>query len=197
MPLVQMPPIPEKGISPWASSLCFTGHRPEKLPKNAALDALLQTLYFHIDNTIKLGFTHFYTGLADGIDYYAAAYLFHLREQNPAITVIGVQPCLDYKEFFQHNGYDMCHLEEMLANVDQLIVLPGNRFDKGIFLKRNRYMVDHCSGIIAVCTEGRSGSMQTYRYAVRSGLAYCRIMPTAAGPPFPKPTAWQTELHGM
>lgn len=197
MPMVQTPLIPERGISPWASSLCFTGHRPEKLPTGAALDALLRTLYFHINNAVKIGFTHFYTGLADGIDYYAADYLFRLREQNPSLTVIGIQPCSDYREFFQHSGYSLQHLDEMLDGIDKLIVLPGTRSEKGIFLKRNRYMVDHCSGIIAVCTNGRSGSMQTYRYAVKNGLAYCHISPTVPGPPFPKPDAWQTELYGM
>lgn len=197
MPMVKMPSIPERELSPWASSLCFTGHRPEKLPTGAALDALLQTLYYYIDNAVKIGFTHFYTGLADGVDYYAADYLFHLREQNPAITVIGMQPCRDYRDFFQNRGYSLRHLDEMLDNVDQLVVLPGTYSERGIFLKRNCSMVDRCSGIIAVCADGRSGSMQTYRYAVKNGLAYCRILPTVPEPPFPEPAAWPAELYGM
>ncbi len=197
MPLVQMPLASGEYISPWANSLCFTGHRPEKLPTGAALDALLQTLYFYIDNAVKLGFTYFYTGLADGIDYYAAAYLFRLRKQNPAISIVGIQPCSDYRLFFQCSGYDLHHLDEMLEKVNKLVILPGTRFQKGIFLKRNCFMVDHCSGIIAVCADGRSGSMQTYRYAIKNGLAYCRIAPTAPGPPFPKPDAWQIEQYGM
>lgn len=179
--------------------LCFTGHRPEKLPKGQALQMLTDTLHHYIDLAIEKGFTHFMTGLADGVDYLAAEYLFRLRENNPQICVMGVQPCEDYKEFFGTRGYSMPRLEYMLRNVNGLIILPGSYRSRKAFQIRNYYMVDRSAAIIAVCGNGRSGSMQTFRYAQRQGLGYCRILPDAEQSPYtaPTPEAWKVERFGF
>lgn len=182
--------------TPWESSLCFTGHRPEKLPQGAVLTALTRTLCYYIDHAIQLGFTYFYTGLADGIDYMAAAYLFRLREQNPSLKVIGVQPCSDYPALYRDMGYDTEHLECMLRHADSVHVMPYKRYEKCIFQKRNCYMVEHASGIIAVCSDRHSGSMQTLRYAQKQGLACCHIFPEAQYP-YPGPGEWPVELDGF
>ncbi|MBR3631052.1 MAG: hypothetical protein IKN55_11365, partial [Oscillospiraceae bacterium] len=73
MPETQLPLLTPDEFSVWERSLCFTGHRPDKLPKGEALDALLAALKFRISRIVNnSGFDRFYVGLADGIDYYAA-----------------------------------------------------------------------------------------------------------------------------
>ncbi len=178
---------------PRERALCFTGHRPEKLPQGEALTHLLNMLHLCIEVAVKKGYTHFYTGLADGIDYYAAEHLFRLRETDPAIVVIGVQPCTDYREFFRVRGYSMPRLEYMLANADALVTLPGSYRNSGIFGARNRYMVDHSAAILAVCSKGRSGSMQTYHYAEKQQLARCRICLEQPR----QPVGWEVERYGF
>ncbi len=173
--------------------LFFTGHRPEKLPRGERLAQLTAMLHEHIDIAVLLGYTHFYTGLADGIDYFAAEYLFQLRQRDSAVTVIGVQPCQDYREFFRRRGYSMPRLEYMLANVDALVTLPGSYRDARVFLHRNSYMADRSAAVIAVCGDGRSGSMHAFRYAQRRHLSYCRIClerERAEG-------GWETERCGL
>lgn len=192
--MAQMPLLNDK--TPWTQTLCFTGHRPEKLPKGEELAALTRTLHYYIDRAVNLGFTHFFTGLADGVDYLAAAYLFRLREQRPDLKVIGAQPCREYRELFRDMHYNMEHLEYMLQNADSIHVLPNSRDNRTAFLKRNCYMVEHSSGIIAVCADGRSGSMHTFNYAKKEGLAYCRIFPRAKAP-YPSPEEWPVELEGF
>lgn len=194
--MAQIPLLPEPDDNPWEYTLCFTGHRPERLPQNEALAALARTLHYYIGYAVQLGFTHFYTGLADGIDYLAAAYLFRLRETNPALHIIGVQPCTDYREFFRIRGYSLMRLDYMLRNADSIHVMPHSWRDKDAFRQRNCYMVDHSSCIIAVCEDGRSGSMQTFRYAQAQGLAYCRIKPYWKAP-YPSPDAWFAERSGF
>ncbi len=154
-------------------ALCFTGHRPEKLPTGRLLTLLVETLHYHIDDIIARGFRCFYVGLADGVDYYAAEYLFSLRRQYPDIRVVGVQPCEDYEEFFLRRGYSFIRLRYMLGSIDKLVVLPGTYRDSQSFLRRNRYMVDRSRALIAVCGAGRSGSQSTLTYAKAQGLA-CR-----------------------
>lgn len=182
---------------PIENSLCFTGHRPEKLPQGALLTGLIETLQFYIRHAIQLGYTHYLTGMADGIDYLAAAYLFRLRNEYPSIRVIGIQPCMDYESFFRRRGYSLRHLYEMQQQVDQHIILSGSSWDKGIFLRRNRFMVDHTSGIIAVCGKGRSGSLHTLHYAQQLNQAYCHIFPEPPAGTIPAPEEWPAERSGF
>lgn len=159
-----------------ARSLCFTGHRPERLPRGDQYQLMLDTMHRCIDDAVRKGYTTFYTGLADGIDYLAAEYLFRLRMSHPQLRIIGVQPCEDYYDFYCRRGYDTGHLDLMTAIADRIIILPGRSYDSQCFLRRNCYMVDHSAAIIAVCAEnGRSGSMQAFRYAVKKDLALCRV----------------------
>ena len=183
---------------PREKALCFTGHRPEKLPQGKALDGLLRTLHYYICQSIEIGYTHFLTGLADGVDYYASDILFWLRRQYPQIRVIGVQPCdRQYEAFFSRCGYSLEHLRIMRENVDRLIVLPGVPWERGVFHRRNRLMVEHSSAIIAVCRDGRSGSMQTYHYARQFNLNFCRIYPDPPPGRIPEPTEWYVERSGL
>lgn len=185
-------------LIPWESTLCFTGHRPEKLPEGAVLRGLQQTIYYAIRRAVAQGYTHFLTGMADGVDYIAAYYLFHLRMKNPALRVIGVQPCSkDYDSFFRANGYSVPHLRLMQQNVDELVVLPGSAWNRRVYARRNRVMVEHASGIIAVCRDGRSGSMMTYQYARQHGLAYYRIYPDLPDGSIPSPQDWPAECSGF
>ncbi len=181
--------------------LCFTGHRPEKLPTGQILRILTDTLHYYIDDAVDRGYTCFYTGLADGIDYYAAEYLFTLRKTRPGLHIVGVQPCEDYRDFFRQRRYSCARLEFMLHCVDKLVVLPGSFRDHGAFFRRNQYMVDRSQAIIAVCSGGRSGSMQTLNYAKRSGLAYRQIL-VGEDPDHPsylmmRPETWPMRQRGF
>ncbi|MBQ4464868.1 MAG: DUF1273 family protein [Oscillospiraceae bacterium] len=198
--MAQNPLYPQAAPEPETreNALCFSGHRPERLPQGAVLAGLLDTLHYYICAAVEQGYTRFYTGLADGIDYYAADILFGLRVHDPRIRVIGIQPCrFGYDKFFHSRGYSVTHLRLMQENVDELIVLPGSAFDRGIFQRRNRALVDHSSAIIAVCSEGRSGSLQTYHYAQQQGLSFCRIFPELPDGQIPSPELWPVERCGI
>lgn len=183
---------------PWESTLCFTGHRPDKLPDGAVLHGLNLTIYYYIRRAIERGYTTFLTGMADGIDFTAAYYALHLRRTNPILRVIGIQPCSrGYEEYFRRSGYSVPHLRLLQQNVDGLVTLSGAAWDPKVYYRRNRLLVDHASGILAVCDDGRSGSMMTYQYARQKGLAYCRIYPQPAEPEIPVPENWPAERDGL
>lgn len=179
------------------NALCITGHRPEKLPGGKKLECLKKTLYYYLEYAVKQGYTHFFDGLADGIDFYAAEYLFRLRETNPELYVIGVQPSEDYEAFFRKAGYDLERLHIMQQNVDRLVVLPQKSWMRGAFLRRNSFMVDHCMAVLAVCSGASSGSLFTFRHGIKQGLAGCRISPIPPGGGLPEPSDWQVERIGF
>ena len=183
---------------PWERSLCITGHRPEKLPEGIYLKALEKVLCHYLDYAILTGFTHFYIGMAEGIDYLSAMHLFKLRRNNPEIHVIGVQPCTDYETFFEVMHYNLSHLYQMQEQADELILLSDSWKQKGAFLRRNSLMVERSSAILAVCRcSVHSGSMYTLQYAKRLGLAYCWIHSDYL-PELPaKPEKWAVERCGF
>ena len=180
-------------------TLCFTGHRPDKLPEGKRLAGLIQTLYYYIDSVLERGYVCFLDGMADGIDYLAAEYLFRKKAEFPDIRIIGVQPCRNYEDFFRDRQYSMTHLNFMKAHFDALICLEGEyhrysgRKNDMLFLARNHFLVDHSSAVIAVCSMERSGSFQTVSYAKQKNLSICRI---EANPQLfysPKPEQWPVE----
>ena len=184
---------------PPAQTLCFTGHRPEKLPQGKTLAALLASLYYHIDSAVAQGYCYFLDGMADGIDYYAADYLLRKRQTRPELCIIGVQPCRNYQDFFQQRHYDMQHLLQMQESFDEIICLEGT-YQKyagfqnhTLFWNRNRFLVDHASRLIAVCSLERSGSKQTYDYAKEKHLAVCRIEANPNLLYLPGPEQWPAE----
>ena len=179
------------------NALCITGHRPEKLPGGKKLESLRETLYYYLDYAVAQGYTYFFDGLADGIDFYAAEYLFRLRETNPALYVIGVQPAEDYETFFQKAGYSLERLHFLQQHVDRLIILPQKSWMRGAFLRRNSFMIDHCMAVLAVCSADSSGSLFTYRYGIKRGLAGCRITPVLPGGTLAEPSDWQVERIGF
>ena len=177
---------------PKEQTLCITGHRPEKLMEEK-LNLLKQAIYSRLDDKIAQGYQYFLDGLADGIDYIVAEYLFQLREKNSNIKIIGVQPCDDYENFFKSRGYNLEHLYYMKQSVDILIQLSGSYEEKDIFLNRNKFMVNHASAVLAVCSRVRSGAMQTLNYAKKQGLAWCRLEPAPNLLYTPEPELWPAE----
>lgn len=184
---------------PREQTLCFTGHRPDKLPQNQQLSALLDTLYYYIDEAIRQGYQLFLDGMADGIDYFAAEYLFRKRSQFPAVRVVGIQPCTNYEAFFQDRHYDLNHLHYMQQMFDAVLCLNGeyhkgySRKNDALFRNRNCFLVDHANALIAVCSLERSGSKQTFDYAKSQKRSVCRIEANPNLLYTPKPEQWPVE----
>lgn len=154
---------------PMEQTVCFTGHRPDKLPQQKPFDLLLEIMRHHIELEIQHGAKYFLTGLADGVDYLAARLVHSLKHLYPHIVLIGVQPCPDYVSRFPATGGDPKHLQEMLAILDELVVLPEPFDGRYTYYRRNYFMVDNASRLIGVLGTTRSGSGQTLNYARRMG----------------------------
>lgn len=183
---------------PKEQRLCFTGHRPEKLPKGRGYESLLETLYYYIDRAVERGYRLFLDGMADGIDFHAAEYLIRKRKEMQDIRIIGVQPFENYEEFFRSHDYDPEHLRLMRESFDEVIVMKGkyelcSKNSRKFFYKRNQFLVDHASAMIAVCSLGRSGSKQTLDYALKKKLAVCRIEANPGLLYTPNPDQWPVE----
>lgn len=165
---------------PRAQSVCFTGHRPAKLPVNFPRGMLYSMLYAEICAAVSDGFTVFYTGIAPGIDLLAGAAVAELKQTDPRLRLICASPYPAFCSGSYHNR-EKPLLEQVLAASDETVNVCRH-FTNGCFRLRNRYMVDHSARLIGVMTCPQSGSAQTIRMASESGLDLRVLDLTAAEP---------------
>ena len=152
---------------------CFTGHRPDKLPWGTDETAenclmLKREIEQALARAYDEGFRHFICGMARGADLYFAEAVLALRGRYPDITVEAARPCETQADAWpeeERRRYgdilDRCNFETLVQHT----------YDRGCMMRRNRYMVDRSSRIIAVY-DGvpKGGTAQTLAYAVRRGL---------------------------
>lgn len=84
-------------------SCAFTGHRPNKLPwrydeTDSGCVALRSVLAEQIGLLAEAGATQFLSGMAEGVDTWAALSVLKLREKNPAIKLHCILPCISQAE---------------------------------------------------------------------------------------------------
>ena len=153
-------------------TVCFSGHRPEKLPLNGDSGAnviryLKSILYKEVLDSIAAGYDRFITGLARGVDLWAGEILMELKAQGEKISIIAVKPYKTHGDNF--SGEEKFSLGRLLSNADEVVCL-SDEYRKGCLQRRNEYMVDRSGKLIAVVSDYRSGTGATIRYAEKQGI---------------------------
>lgn len=151
---------------------CFSGHRPEKLTQNGNVNSpqirrLVSMLYLEIENAIKEGYTNFITGMARGIDLWAAGYVYEKRVKNPDIKLICAIPYRDQGKKLRNA--EKWEYDNIVASADKVYIME-NEYTRNCMQKRNRFMVNNSSKVIAVVDNYRSGTGQTINYALSRGI---------------------------
>lgn len=155
------------------TTCCFSGHRPPRLPwGNDETDprclALKARLAQVLEDAWAQGYRHFLCGMAQGTDLYFCQAVVDLRTRHPGVTLEAAVPFAGqadrWPEADQHRRLallDQCDLETMVQHT----------YTPGCMGRRNRYMVDRSSLLIAVY-DGvpQGGTMNTLAYAMRKGL---------------------------
>lgn len=151
-------------------SVCFSGHRPKKLlqnytDKNKFYNDLINTLQDQIMDTIKSGYTHFYSGMAQGTDLIASDIIIKLKNQNCNIHHHAVYPFATQSN--SYSPYWKNLFMKVLTNSDSNTVL-NKSYVKGCYHQRNKYLIDNSSILIAVFDgDYKSGTGQTIKYALK------------------------------
>ena len=155
-----------------AETVAFTGKRPQNLPwgfdeRDGRCVCLKQRLDAAIADAIGAGYTHFITGMALGVDIWAAEAVLARRKSNRALTLEAALPCPTQAQ--RWNAADQRRYEAILRQRDTVTCISP-RYVPGCMQARNRYMVDHCQRLIAIA-DGRSGGTgQTLFYAAHKAV---------------------------
>lgn len=144
---------------------CFTGHRPEKLNCNEA--AIKVKLSHAIDKAIQDGFVTFISGMARGVDIWAAELLLERRAATPSLHLICALPYSGFEQRWSPQW--QTRYQAILQHAD-LIKTICPLYSMAAFQQRNEWMVDHSSRLIAIYNGSPGGTRNTIEYAKRKKL---------------------------
>lgn len=160
---------------------CFTGYRPQKFGfPLIETDENYRTMYCRLvaainDRILDGGCTVFYTGMAAGFDIIAGEYVELITRRNKNIRLIAAVP---YKG--QESGWNdewQQRYRELLSRCCEVIYV-SEKYDRNVFSKRNRFMVDRSQSIITYYDGKPGGTGNTLRYAKEKGLYTVNIYDT-------------------
>lgn len=153
-------------------SCCFTGHRPTKLPwrydeNDPRCTALKLRIRHAVEVAYEQGYRHFICGMAQGCDFYFCESVLEMRKKYPDITVEAALPCptqADRWPEIQQERY------RVLVSACDFETMVSSQYTSSCMQRRDRYMVDHSSLLIAAFDGSAGGTRYTVEYAMRRGI---------------------------
>ena len=134
---------------------CFTGHR--HIPVDQ-LTMVREKLKEEVLMAISHGYTHFISGFAAGADLLFAEIVVDLKRKHP----ITLEAAIPYPKRMKTTNKAF----QSLIGYCDVVKIHSDHYCRECYRKRNRYMVDQSSLVIAVY-DGRleGGTAATLRYA--------------------------------
>lgn len=163
---------------------CFTGHRPKTFPwKKNESDPhciwLKTRILEEVENAVAAGFRRFMAGGAQGVDMWCAEAVIKVKNKYPEknIKLVLAIPFLKYAGYFSED--EKRRLTKIIDESDERILTSAENDTSSAvakYYRRNEYMVDNSSRVIAVYEDGKSikgGTRYTIEYAKKQG---CEII---------------------
>ena len=158
------------------TACCFTGHRKRDLPfcgdlTKQGMKNLVSTVHLKCVEAYERGIRTFIAGMAEGADLMCGSVIMDMKGDSryKDIRLICVLPYPEQRKELRSAPDRYIH-SLMLESADA-VTITGEIADPGRYRKRNQYMVDHSSALIAVYREKQcgSGTLQTINMARRAG----------------------------
>ena len=163
----------KKSFSIERSKTCaFTGHRPEKIYGKEAY--VISELRKEILAAVEDGYTIFISGGSRGVDLWAADVVLELQRENKDIHLVCAIPFPGFDDRWPMDWKK--HLQLVMKKADHIRIIE-QAYSPGAYQKRNEFMCDNASRIIAVCDGRASGTRNTIEYAYACGIPVRLIEP--------------------
>ncbi len=162
-----------------SKSVAFTGHRPCHFPfgydeYHPACLQLKERLRAEIGALFAQGYTHFLSGMALGVDTWAAELVLELQKTCPVIRLTAVIPFSGQESRWPDGAKD--RYQRILSEATATVVIePG--YTRHCMFTRNRYLVDHADLLIAVYDGSAGGTRYTVDYARKQNIPVRLIDP--------------------
>lgn len=141
---------------------CFTGHR-----NIADKPAIARRILAAIDTLYGKGITDFISGMAAGFDILAARQVISFKENHGGVRLICAIPSRDQTVLWDEGS--MIAYKSILDIADETVA-TGQWSMRDTMLRRDRFMVDNSSNVIAYLNKNSGGTFYTVNYARDQGL---------------------------
>lgn len=145
---------------------CFTGHRPEKLHDPESV--IIVGLEREIRAAVADGFQTFISGMARGVDIWAAEIVLRIRGEGEPIHLIAASPYEGFERSWSADWQKRYH--KIIAAAD-LVRYISPSYDRSCFQRHNEWMVDRSARLIAVFNGEAGGTKNTIDYATKKGIS--------------------------
>jgi uncharacterized phage-like protein YoqJ len=160
--------------------VAITGHRPEKIKDFAWVEKTLAEVLLELEPQFII------QGMAAGVDLLAAE-----------IAYANDIPYIAARPWATHTGREGSKYPWTLENAAAVVTVDPAVTYAGpwVYQKRNEYMVDHATVVVAVWDGSASGTKNCVTYANRNGVPVVRINPVkkTVEYPAPEPEATKTD----
>ena len=150
--------------------VCFTGHRPEKLKRDEK--SIMNDLEKEIRKAVADGLNVFITGMARGVDIWAAQIVLKLRDEGCNVRLICACP---YEGFERKWSQEWQKSYRDILTAADFVKYVCNGYGPACFQIRNEWMVNHSAKVIAVFNGENGGTKNTMDYAMKVGVPVVRI----------------------
>ena len=149
-------------------TVAFTGHRSYRAQADDELRAVVRDL-------VGQGFTRFLCGMAWGFDLAAGSVVAQLKREYPQIELVAVEPYEGFRSLFR--GEDGELYDRVLTAASERVVV-GDEEGAVAYMRRNDYLVDNASVVVAWCDgRGRGGTTYTVERARKSRVEVINLYP--------------------
>ncbi len=151
-------------------TVAFTGHRSYRGEADDELRAVVRDL-------VGQGFTRFLCGMAWGFDLAAGSVVAQLKREYPQIELVAVEPYGDFRSLFRDEDGEL--YDRVLTAASERVVV-GDEQGAAAYMRRNDYLVDNASMVVAWCDgRGRGGTTYTGERARKSRVEVINLYPEA------------------
>ena len=150
---------------------CFTGHRPDKMTLGEK--EIKPMLEKAIDEAIEDGYVTFITGMAMGVDIWAAEIVLERKKKNDNMHLIGALPHPGFET--RRSLSEKMKFNKIIKKADMVKEINDHYF-RACYQVRNEWMVDRSNLVIAVFNGQKSGTKNTVDYAIRKGVRVKNII---------------------
>ncbi len=118
------------------------------------------------------GYTRFITGMQRGVDLWAAEAVLKLKAEGRPVRLLAASAFRGMENQWESNWKKRYHRIRFSADEMHYI---SDKPGRTAFFRRNYWMADHASRLIAVYTGAPGGTKETIRYAKTQGLEIVNI----------------------
>ena len=156
------------GLTREQQTCCLTGHRV--IPPGEEKKIMVRARNILLRLIREKNVRYFGVGGAVGFDMMAAEYLLDLKaHKEHQLKIISVLPYPAWRETEDWTD-ELRRREENILRACDKVVYVRPEFETGVFLLRDRKLVDGSAWCVSYCNRPRTGTAYTVKYALDRGV---------------------------